>query len=179
MAKTLASSLGPNAERRVPRQPTVFERLVGPAPGEPMDPLDATRCAGDITLRESVLRDMGRLLNATRLLDESEARAYPNVARSVVNYGVPPLAGTAISSLDIGYVEDAIRQALMCYEPRLLPESIEVRYTGDEARVGHRNLLTFEIAAKLRHSPRPVPMLVYTDLDLESGAASVRELTEP
>ncbi|MBU6489930.1 MAG: type VI secretion system baseplate subunit TssE [Burkholderiales bacterium] len=162
-------------------QPTLYDRLVEATLGDfidPMAPVQRKHGSGDSTLRECVLRHMARLLNASRLLDADAAAAYPQVARSVVNYGVPPLAGAVISEIDVGQVEEAIRQALMHYEPRLLPESIEVRYAGGDARAGHRNVLRFEIAAKLWHVPRPVPMLVYTDLDLESGAASVRALAE-
>lgn len=161
--------------------PTLFDRLVEPPLGDAAEPGQASDRTGRgrvVSLRECVLRDMARLLNATRLLDASQAQTYPHVARSVVNYGVLPLAGAMVSALDVGQVEEAIRQALMHYEPRLLPESIEVRLTGDDARVGHPNVLTFEISAKLWDEPRPVPLLVYTDLDLESGAASVRALVE-
>lgn len=162
-------------------QPTLFDRLVDAAPGDFIGPgthHDRKHDSGDSALRACVLRDMARLLNATRLLDADGAAAYPQVASSVVNYGVPPLAGAMISEIDVGQVEAEIRQALMHYEPRLLPESIEVRYMGGDARAEHPNVLRFEIAAKLWHVPQPVPMLVYTDLDLESGAASVRALAE-
>ena len=180
MNKSLAPS------RPVPRHkdrlsPTLFDRLVEPGLADAVESRQAQGRTGPgqaMPLRECVLRDMARLLNATRLLDASQARAYPQVARSVVNYGVLPLAGAMVSSLDVGQVEEAIRQALMHYEPRLLPESIDVRLMGDDARAGHPNVLTFEISAKLWDEPRPVPLLVYTDLDLESGAASVRALAE-
>lgn len=165
--------------------PTLLDRLVGPVSADPLAAAgsgslktEASPRRGELSLRECVLRDMARLLNATRLLDLDEARAYPQVARSVVNYGVPPLAGMTLSELDVGYVEEAIRQALTHYEPRLLPQSIEVRYTGEDERGGNGNVLTFEIAAKLWGLPHPAPMLVYTDLDLESGAASVRARPE-
>ena len=180
MHKTLAPS------RPVPQHidrlsPTLFDRLVEPGLADAVELRQAQGSAGRgqaMPLRECVLRDMARLLNATRLLDASQARAYPQVARSVVNYGVLPLAGAMVSALDVGQVEEAIRQALMHYEPRLLPESIDVRLMGDDAREGHPNVLTFEISAKLWDEPRPVPLLVYTDLDLESGAASVRAPAE-
>ena len=163
--------------------PSLLDRLIGPASAHPVVAEGALKTEapphrGELSLRECVLRDMTRLLNATRLLDLDEARAYPQVARSVVNYGVPPLAGMTLSELDVGYVEEAIRQALMHYEPRLSPQSIEVRYAGEDGRGGNRNVLTFEIAAKLWGLPHPAPMLVYTDLDLESGAASVRARPE-
>lgn len=186
MSKSLAPSqpVSRHKDRSSARlSPTLFDRLVEPGLADAVESRQALDRTGreqamPLPLRECVLRDMARLLNATRLLDASQARAYPQVARSVVNYGVLPLAGAMVSSLDVGQVEEAIRQALMHYEPRLLPESIDVRLMGDDAREGHPNVLTFEISAKLWDEPRPVPLLVYTDLDLESGAASVRALAE-
>lgn len=163
---------------REPLQPTLLDRLTEAAPpsragSEPIPWIDA------VTWRETVLRDLAWLLNTTCALDGAQQARYGEAAQSVVNYGITPLAGTCMSEIDARGLEEILRLAIVRFEPRLLPESVEVRCIADPAQGGGRhNVLTFEIAASLWGPSSPTPMLIRTDLDLESGVASLRALAE-
>lgn len=51
-------------------------------------------------LRTAVLRDLAALMNAiTRLGAGDDLSAYPEVERSVLNYGMPAFAGETASTL--------------------------------------------------------------------------------
>ena len=44
-------------------------------------------------LRDFVLRDLAWLFNADRPMRPDDMERYPFAARSVINFGIPPLAG--------------------------------------------------------------------------------------
>lgn len=159
-------------------QPALLDRLTDPAPHSRGEPQSA-QSIGSARLRETVLRDLAWLLNTTSALDDTQEACYGEVARSVVNYGIAPLAGTCMSEVDARRLEEMLRLAIVRFEPRLLPDSVDVRCIADPAQGGSRhNVLTFEIEASLWGPSGPAPMVIRTDLDLESGVASLHALAE-
>ncbi|RKP44637.1 type VI secretion system baseplate subunit TssE [Trinickia fusca] len=158
-------------------QPALLDRLTDAAP-QSRSELDSSQWIDAARLREAVLRDLAWLLNTTCALDTSNEAHYPEAARSVVNYGIAPLAGSCMSEIDPVQLEETLKQAIVRFEPRLLPASVDVRYVDEAAQGGRYNVLTFEIAGTLWCAPYPLPILVRTDLDLESGVASLRPLGE-
>ncbi|HKT95158.1 MAG TPA: type VI secretion system baseplate subunit TssE [Paraburkholderia sp.] len=127
-------------------------------------------------LLEAVLRDLSWLLNTACPLDDYDARRYGEAGRSVLNFGVPAFAGTPLSGIDTQYLENALREAIVCFEPRLQGESVEVRCVNDAQRASRHNVLTFEIAGRLACVEPPLAMLLHTELDLDSGVALLRPL---
>ena len=121
-----------------------------------------------------MLRDIGWLLNTTRLSASQDLSAYPEVEKSVVNFGLPGLSGQTYSAMDLQDLERVIRQALIDFEPRLLADSIDVRALITED-IDHHNTVSFQIEALLWAQPAPIELLVRTDLDLESGQTKVVE----
>lgn len=158
-------------------QPALLDRLTDSAPQARSEP-ESSQWIDAARLREAVLRDLAWLLNTTCALDRSSEAQYPEAARSVVNYGIAPLAGSCMSEIDPAQLEETLKQAIVRFEPRLLPASVDVRYVAEAAQGGRYNVLTFEIAGTLWCAPYPMPILVRTDLDLESGVASLRPLAE-
>ncbi|MFD1561003.1 type VI secretion system baseplate subunit TssE [Paraburkholderia silviterrae] len=130
-------------------------------------------------LLEAVLRDLSWLLNTACALDEHDARRFTEAGRSVLNFGVPAFAGTPLSGIDTQCMENALREAIMCFEPRLQGESVEVRCVNDSQRASRHNVLTFEIAGRLACVEPPLAMLLHTELDLDSGIALLRPLSRP
>ncbi|WP_321930424.1 type VI secretion system baseplate subunit TssE [Paraburkholderia guartelaensis] len=131
---------------------------------------------GTGALLEAVLRDLSWLLNTACALDEHDARRYAEAGRSVLNFGVPAFAGTPLSGIDTQYLENALREAIVGFEPRLQSESVEVRCVSDPRRASRHNVLTFEIAGRLACVEPPISMLLQTELDLDSGFALLRPL---
>ncbi|MCG5076762.1 type VI secretion system baseplate subunit TssE [Paraburkholderia tagetis] len=164
------------APRRMAR-PMLFDRLrddVQQRPAAADSPYRGGSHAGG--LLEAVLRDLSWLLNTACALDERDARRYAEAGRSVLNFGVPAFAGTPLSGIDTPYLENALREAIVCFEPRLQGESVEVRCVNDARRASRHNVLTFEIAGRLACVEPPLSMLLQTELDLDSGIALLRPL---
>jgi type VI secretion system protein ImpF len=154
--------------------PSLLDRLTDEAPGE------STQRGGAVSLselRKSVLRDLNWLFNTSQMLKAAEAEWWPQVANSVLNYGLPPLSGVAASGLDVRKLERALRQAILDFEPRILPDSVSVKAVVDGESLDHHNVISLHIEALLWAQPVPIELLLRTQFDLESGQNRVDETT--
>src|SRR5262245_50130353 len=71
-------------------KPSLLDRLSDDEPGEQREG-PWQRFASVKQLRESVVRDLGWLLNCVRLSSVQDLSAHPYAARSVLNFGLPDL----------------------------------------------------------------------------------------
>ena len=100
----------------------------------------------------------------------------PELAASVLNYGMPSLSGQLASKLDIVQLEKMIRQAIIRFEPRILPETLVVRALEFSSVLDTHNVIEFDIRGHLWAQPVPLEVLLRTQLDLEAGLVNVRDL---
>jgi type VI secretion system protein ImpF len=153
-------------------QPSLLDRLTDDEPGHLKESADK-RVLSLTQLKASVLRDLAWLLNTTSLLD-ADATLHTPAGTSVINYGLPALAGHSASSIDINALESLIHQAIATFEPRILRSTLRVRARSAPGEMNH-NALSFEIEGDLWAQPMPLRLLLQTDLDLESGHVRVRQ----
>src|SRR5262245_35084519 len=106
-------------------QPSLLDRLIDDEPDKRSEPPER-RVLTLSRLREFTLRDLNWLFNATQMHSAEALEHYPLVASSVVNYGLPAFSGMTAAGMDIRAMENALRQAILDFEPRLLPDSIRV-----------------------------------------------------
>jgi type VI secretion system protein ImpF len=155
-------------------QPSLLDRLTDDAPDQKLESRDQ-RVISPRKLREFVLRDLAWLMNSGCLATADERiEQYPLIAESVLNFGLPSLAGCYASSIKVAELEKAVRKAILDFEPRILAKSLEVRARAEEGRMA-LNALTFEIEGELWAQPVPERLLVRTEIDLETGHVSVIE----
>ena len=155
-------------------QPSLLDRLTDDEPAKNQEPRKS-RVLSIQRLRESVLRDVAWLLNSANLPEDDLEKNYPQVARSVVNYGLPDLAGLTASGINVAELEQIVRQALWDFEPRIIRHTLKVRARA-EGEMSH-NALVFEIEGELWAQPIPLEMLLKTEIDLETGDIAVTEVT--
>jgi type VI secretion system protein ImpF len=125
-------------------------------------------------LRQAVLRDLTWLLNCVRPPDIDGERV-PYAAASVLNYGLPPLSGAQVSTLDVATLEQNVRQAVLLFEPRILPDSLRVCALEDVSMLDSHNQISLQITGLLWSQPVPLEVMIRTELDLETGQVSVRD----
>lgn len=157
--------------------PCLLDRLTDEAPGCQVDPAEIG-LASHSRLRAAVLRDLGWLMNATRPGAGDSLEAWPEVRRSVLNYGLPALGGQASSTLDLQGIERAIREAILRFEPRLLADTLEVEADAlwlQRGLDGH-NRVSLRVSGQIRAQPVPFELLLRTEWDLETGQVSLSEL---
>lgn len=156
-------------------QPALLDRLRDDDPASVTEPPEQ-RVVNRARLRDAVLRDLSWLFNATRLAVDVPLDAYAQVARSVLNYGLPSLSGLTASSVDAVSLEAEVREAILDHEPRILPETLRVEALVSEDQLHQHNQISFRISGQLWAQPVPLELLLHTDVDLETGRVDVREL---
>jgi type VI secretion system protein ImpF len=148
-------------------QPSLLDRLTDEHPDRRSDTLEE-RVMSFKRLRESVIRDLEWLLNTGCLEDIQDMESYPEVKRSVLNYGIPDLAGTWVGTRDAMQLERIIRQAILDFEPRILPESLKIHVAVDSDEMS-AGAIRFDIEGDLWWQPLPERFYLKTSLDLETG----------
>ncbi len=154
-------------------QPCLLDRLTDDEPGKQQESR-AQRVISLERLRAAVLRDLSWLLNTGSLAQSEDLERYPEVARSVVNFGMRDLSGITASSLMIDDLARAIREVILFFEPRILPDSLRVQVLKEDEQM-NMNAVTFVIQGMLWAQPMPLQMFMKTEVDLETGYINVRE----
>jgi type VI secretion system protein ImpF len=149
-------------------QPALLDRLTDHYPTRKVEGRDE-RVLSRAQLRASVLRDLTWLFNSTNLASSVDLTAHPLAAQSTLNYGLTALAGNPVAGLELGEVEQILKDAILRFEPRILPQTLTVRGIPAKDAMGHHNILSLEITGELWSQPYPVELLIKTDMDLESG----------
>jgi type VI secretion system protein ImpF len=93
----------------------------------------------------------------------------------VINFGLPSLSGVTVSTFDVTDLERAVRQAILDFEPRILPEGLEVRVVGEPGALDQHNVIGVEIRGQLWSQPVPLDLLIRTEIDLETGAVQIAD----
>lgn len=154
-------------------QPSLLDRLTDDAPDSREEGRDK-RVLSLSQLRQSVLRDVGWLLNTVHLHANQDLSEWPEVASSTVNYGIPDLAGTSAVGRNTFELERAVRQAVLNFEPRILSDTVKVTVQIEPEQM-NRHAMTFIIEGQLWAQPVPLSLYLKTELDLETGAVTVAE----
>ena len=155
-------------------QPSLLDRLTDDEPTERQESRDK-RVLSPARLRECVRRDLTWLLNTTNLASLQNLDEHPEVARSVVNFGMPDLAGHTAGSVDLRAMERLLSKVIFDFEPRLLKSTVKIQLVTDEQKMNH-NAMCFDIEAELWAQPLPLRLFLRTEIDLENGGVSVSDL---
>lgn len=123
-------------------------------------------------LRATVRRELAWLFNTINLASVVDLEAYPHVQTSVLNYGVPSMAGRAMTHRAIMQRARDIRTALLTFEPRLDPSCLVVEATDNVER---ENAITFVIQGDVTSAVNAMPVELRTDIDIDSAAVTVRD----
>ncbi|MEI2415189.1 type VI secretion system baseplate subunit TssE [Orrella sp. JC864] len=169
---------GPQRDVRAGRdrlQPVLLDRLLDEAPQQRSETPEQAAMT-PAAMRQAVLRDLRWLLNTVNMESRQSLEHYPAVRASTLNFGLPPLAGKRMSEIDWVDVEVALRTAILHFEPRILPDSIEVNAVSQPGLLEHHNVLTLDIRGRIWCLPYPREFLFRTDIDLESGHMDLHDL---
>ena len=166
------------AEQLTPQerlQPALLDRLTDDEPEKKLEPREQ-RVLSKSRMRQAVLRDLAWLFNAIRLEADVDLTGLPFARQSVINFGLPSLSGKLASSLEVTDLERAVRQAILDFEPRILPNTLRVNALMDLSELDHHNVIGIEIHGHLWAQPVPLELLIRTEIDLETGKVQIADL---
>lgn len=123
-------------------------------------------------LRATIRRDLAWLLNTTNYGALGSLEAYPQVQSSVLNYGVPDLAGKSLHGRTILDRAREIRNAIRTFETRIESESLVVEpvKSADGA-----NSVTFIIHGDISAASRTLAVQFRTELEADTASVEVAE----
>ncbi len=147
-------------------QPSLLDRLTDDAPFEKTE--SRSYRAIDITqLRDIIKRDLSWLLNTNSLESTFDKDLYPNVRKSVLNYGVAEVAGEYSTSEKAELIRQSIARAISVHEPRIISGTTSVEIRAEEAN--EQMLVSFDIHADMWAKPVPIELYLRSKVDLTSG----------
>jgi type VI secretion system protein ImpF len=164
-------------DQRLPQerlQPALLDRLIDDEPENQKPEPIQRRVMSKELMRQAVIRDLEALFNTTCAEAAESFEGYPSVRLSVVNFGLPAFSGKTASSFEVKDLENAIRDTIKAYEPRILPESLKVRAL-EFVGLDHHNKIGIEISGQLWAQPMALELLLRTTLNLESGVVEFPE----
>jgi type VI secretion system protein ImpF len=167
--------------------PTLFDKLVADveisglqAKDEPevmtevmrYYPVPEMKRFGEAALRATVKRDLAWLLNTTQFGARGELEHFPQIQTSVLNYGVPDLAGRSLHTRTVLDRAREIRNAIRVFETRLDPDSLIVEPLASKDKP---NSVVFAIQAEIKSGVRPLPVQYRTELEPETASVEVSD----
>jgi type VI secretion system protein ImpF len=126
----------------------------------------------EAALRSTVKRELGWLLNTTNFGATRSLEAYPHVETSVLNYGLPDMAGRAQHRRSVLQRAREIRTAIRHFEPRIEPNSLVVEMVE---RGEHEQQVTFIIQGDITAAAHAMPVKFHTTIDPDTASVAVEE----
>jgi type VI secretion system protein ImpF len=126
----------------------------------------------ETALKNTVRREINWLLNTTNLGATTDLDPYPEVKSSVLNYGVPDLAGKVLTKRVIQARAREIREAIINFEPRMDPTHLDVEPISTLER---ENAVTFLIRGDITAAVQAMPVEFKTDVEVDTASVVVRE----
>ncbi|PHM72493.1 type VI secretion system baseplate subunit TssE [Xenorhabdus kozodoii] len=127
------------------------------------------------TFRQNVLRDLQWLLNSINKESNQDLSCFPEIQNSTYNFGIAPLAGKNMSDIEWSNIQNKIINAIHIFEPRIIPNELQVNCISNIHSLSLYNMLSIEIKGFLWCIPWPIEFLFRSDIDLEHGYFTMKE----
>lgn len=119
---------------------------------------------------DTIRRDLGWLLNTIRLDETISLARTPEVAHSVLNFGIPDFSVRTYASINVADAAETMAEAVRLFEPRIAQKTLEVK--GEKKlRDNTTQSLVFQIICDIGNSEDPVRAGFRTEIDVETGDA--------
>lgn len=154
--------------------PCLLTRLTDENPFDSKDSSYGTEFSVE-QLRSDILVNLSMLLNSHTAPEESKylEKHYPLSAVSVFHYGIDSYAGRTSSFRQPHIIAEAVRRAIVRYEPRVQPASVQVLADppgdGDDHTALH-----LHIACRLAVTPLSDDLYFRLRVDVETGETSIK-----
>lgn len=148
-------------------QPCLLDRLTDDDPKNKNESR-SQRVISSQRYRAGVLRDLTWLFSTSAHLPIEGTRKqfkisdFPEVAKSVLNYGTRHIFGLTAPNMDV--LEKELYDAIIVFEPRIIPGTLRVAAEMD------RQIVSFEVTGDLWANPVPEKLYIKTKIDIEAGA---------
>lgn len=151
--------------------PALLERLQD---DEPKSQHDSIRSVDSKLMRQLVRRDIADLMNHSNIEDALDVHQHALIMASVLNYGVPALIGAQDNHHNWNVIEKAIRETILRFEPRIVPETLLVRSLQDRDTMARYGTIAFEIRGLIYWHPQPIDLCISGRYDFEAESVELK-----
>ncbi|MDX7998293.1 type VI secretion system baseplate subunit TssE [Xenorhabdus sp. Reich] len=155
-------------------QPSLLDKLTDNEPDKKKEAIN-NYLLSHSAFRQSVMKDLQWLLNSINSESDQDLTPFPEICKSVYNFGLVPLAGKPLSEIEKEDIQHRIISAIRIFEPRIIPDGLEVSCVTDTDSLILYNTLPIEIKGFLWCIPWQIEFLFHADIDLENGYFTVKD----
>ncbi|MGY8619828.1 type VI secretion system baseplate subunit TssE, partial [Pantoea agglomerans] len=135
--------------------PTLLQRLQD---DEPKSLYDRTKLIDMKGMRNLIQKEIVDLINHTNIEYRLNDKQHKLIMGSILNYGVPTLIGTQENHKNWIAIEKTIRNSILRFEPRIIPETLLVRSLQDKEGAARHAVMPFEICGLIYWQPKLVDL---------------------
>jgi type VI secretion system protein ImpF len=139
----------------------------------------AARANGSAALRQAIQRDLSWLFNASNSAWTLPLAQYPELATSVVNFGVRSYAGLSGAAALEAHLEQSLTEAILAFEPRIIPATLRVQVLPDSPHLTYRNHIALVIHGELYRQATTEVIYLKTEFDLDSSEIRMTDISGP
>jgi len=160
-----------NIRNTTPVIPSLLDRLIDDDPSSSTE-LEKTTSEQLVAIKDNVRRDLENLLN-TRLRKNADIEKFPELKKSLVNYGLQDFSQIPVESeSDQSLFAARIQEIIERYEPRFKNVQVEIVQNGEN----YQRALYVKISAVLMLEPDPVPVIYDSRVRHIDKSLKLREL---
>ena len=148
-------------------QPSLLDRLRDDEPNKTVERPDQ-QIINLNQLREMILRDLAWLLNCDNFDCVEDLSSFPEAKNSVLNFGIPSFSGKTLSTTGSASLEDDVRNAILVFEPRIIPHSLIIKSVLADSSSPGRKTVAMEIGGAIWAQPFPLEFLLRSEMDLDT-----------
>ena len=130
--------------------------------------------ASQETLKSHLALDLASLMGTINLEAVEPLAGLDHVRNSILNYGLQDMSALTTESFQTAKVIKDMRTALLANEPRLIEETLEIKFRHNSADAQQR--IAFDIKAEMSARPMDVPMEFVAEIDAGAGKVSMTDV---
>ena len=150
--------------------PCLLRRLTDFAPDEKKE-----NYSQGITIRQlkkDIFDNIEMILNSRSHPQTADLEKYPELAESVLAYGLSDFCGKVCSMDDKEMIREHIRHQLQVFEPRLNPDTIDVVLSQNDRET--KSVLEFQVSGMIDVAELSEEIVFISRLDLETGSSYLK-----
>jgi type VI secretion system protein ImpF len=125
------------------------------------------RGLSEAEIRQSVMESLVDIVNTIDLQSAVDLDGLEYASKSILNYGIYDVSHLTSEDAGIAAVEQNMIAALLCYEPRIRRETLQITREVRFDDVAQKLLLS--VYAEISYQPLDIPLEFFAEIDLGSS----------
>lgn len=130
--------------------------------------------ASQDSLKSHLAQDLASLMGTINLEAVQSLDGFDHVRNSVLNYGLQDMSALTTESFQNAKVIKDMRTSLLANEPRLIEETLEIKFRKNTADAQQR--IAFDIKAEMSARPMDVPLEFVAEIDAGAGKVQMTDV---